>query len=483
MHRQPPRRKVALQRTVVYTLMTIVVVTATTVLFFLLMGYRFNADEGEFQQGGLAQFVTRPTGATVTVGRAHLAAKTPSKITLNPGSYEVRMELEGYRPWHKTVSIASGQVLWLNSTRFVPLNPKTEVVDELRGFGSMTARSKGNKVLIVEDKARAELSVFDISGTTVTQAMVAIPSAAYTQGTKHTFTLESMSRNDRYAVVRHTYDKKTERIVVDVREPRRSFVVESASGGGFAKVTFDPRSPGHVYGLTAKGDVHRVDLGAQTAGQRLLSGVADISFADDELLLFVGTRTAGSVKTGAMRLSDGTVYRIESIKTTAAETVRLAGGYYYGKFYIATTVGKKQTISLVKELTAQETPENQTVVSSVVLPKAPQHLSSQTKGRFFLAEHAGWFGLYDVELKKHTLSTVAGARGSTSPVEWLDEYHYWYAADGRLQFSEFDGSNIHDIAGVVPTSRAVMSTSGRYVYSVALDGKTYALQRTVLIVD
>ena len=76
--------------------MTTAVVGLSIILLFLMLGYRFNKDQGTITQGGLVQFITTPPGARVTVGSAQLANITPSKITLTPGTYGVSMERNGY---------------------------------------------------------------------------------------------------------------------------------------------------------------------------------------------------------------------------------------------------------------------------------------------------------------------------------------------------------------------------------------------------
>lgn len=90
MYQAPSKRRQLITRIVVYSLMTLGVVSLVTFLVFIMLGYRFNRDTSSIQQGGLVQFASRPTNASVTIGNAKLGDLTPSKITVNPGNYDVR---------------------------------------------------------------------------------------------------------------------------------------------------------------------------------------------------------------------------------------------------------------------------------------------------------------------------------------------------------------------------------------------------------
>ncbi len=105
MYRAPSKRRQLITRIIVYSLMTLGVVLLVTLLVFIMLGYRFNRDTSSIQQGGLVQFASRPIDASVTIGKAKLGDLTPSKITVNPGNYDVKMSKTGYRDWMKNVDV------------------------------------------------------------------------------------------------------------------------------------------------------------------------------------------------------------------------------------------------------------------------------------------------------------------------------------------------------------------------------------------
>ena len=124
MYHAPSKRKKRTQLAFIYFLMVLSVVSIVVVLILITQGYRFNHFDGKLEQGGLVQFNSRPTGATVSVDGMALANRTASKITLSAGPHEVMISREGYTTWKKTVNVKPGSVLWLNYAQLLPVAPK-----------------------------------------------------------------------------------------------------------------------------------------------------------------------------------------------------------------------------------------------------------------------------------------------------------------------------------------------------------------------
>jgi hypothetical protein len=62
------------------------------------------------------QVSTTPKGATIFVDGNQMGKKTPSKISLPPGDYEVELKLEGYSPVTRKVTVEKDTPLNINET-------------------------------------------------------------------------------------------------------------------------------------------------------------------------------------------------------------------------------------------------------------------------------------------------------------------------------------------------------------------------------
>ena len=60
------------------------------------------------------QVSTTPKGATIYVDGNQMSKKTPNKISLPPGDYQVELKLEGYNPVTRRVTVEKDTPLTIN---------------------------------------------------------------------------------------------------------------------------------------------------------------------------------------------------------------------------------------------------------------------------------------------------------------------------------------------------------------------------------
>jgi TolB-like protein len=70
----------------------------------------------ESENMGRIHIDTKPRGAKVTVGTQVVSKPTPVEFALNPGSYEIKLELEGYATLQKMVEINAGKRIQVEET-------------------------------------------------------------------------------------------------------------------------------------------------------------------------------------------------------------------------------------------------------------------------------------------------------------------------------------------------------------------------------
>ena len=69
---------------------------------------------------GVAQIKSKPSGAEVVYKGTLIEQRTPLKVPLDPGTYRVRVKLDGYRPQEKDFTVVQGKTTDVN----VELQPK-----------------------------------------------------------------------------------------------------------------------------------------------------------------------------------------------------------------------------------------------------------------------------------------------------------------------------------------------------------------------
>ena len=62
------------------------------------------------------QVTTSPKGATIYVDGTQVSKKTPNKLSLAPGDYEIQLKLEGYNPLTRKITVEKDTPLAVNET-------------------------------------------------------------------------------------------------------------------------------------------------------------------------------------------------------------------------------------------------------------------------------------------------------------------------------------------------------------------------------
>lgn len=486
MYHQPPKRKQLIRRIVSYGVMSTAVVVLVTILVFVMLGYRYNGNDGKIEQGGLVQFDSQPNGANVTIDNIPFRTRTPSKTTLSSGQHSITMERSGYHAWQKMVDIVPGSILWLSYTRFIPTTLTPENMADFSTVTS-TAVSPDDRWFAIKEKADTpEVKLADISGDKVATSAITIPSESYTQptaGKTQSFTIMDWDAGSRYLMVKHSYGgDRLEWLAVDTRDVAATKNVTKLLDIQATKMVFSGNDSQILYAQIGR-DVRKIDLGAATLSRPLVTNVAEFSIFDQRTIAYstvldpeTKTRTVGYYEDG-----DKDVNVIRSFKDDGKAQLHLALGRYFGNMYEAIAYGDKVTIYTGDLPTSTAEADKLKEVASMDFAGGTQYLSTRTSGRFIIAQRGDTYKTYDLELKKETTTKLKGTGKVADKLEWIDGYMPWSDRDGTLRLYEFDGSNQHDIMQVAPGFSVTLSANEKYLYGIGKSGSTYHLERVQMI--
>lgn len=483
MYRAPSKRQQLIKRVFVYGVMTSTVLLLVTLLVFVMLGYRFNQTTSTIEQGGLVQFNSRPNGAKITVGSARLSAETPSKITINPGSYTVTMQKDGYHTWSKLSDVTAGQVLWLNYAQLVPENISTETIKTFDGLDGAIVSPNSERYALLPDADEPLVSFLDITNDQPKLTTVPLLEAAEADAVPAaTYKLQLWSSDSNKLLLTAKAGSSTEWILVDRRDSTKVINISKQFSSTITEAQFDPRSSDRLVVRTKAGELRMIDTANNTISGVMASSVTGMSLYGNDAILVVQKGTDTTQQIGYVSYGSTTVRELQDVE--GADPVKVAGATYFGDPYIAITVGTELEISQIRNLPSSdsETPISMTSVAATTLPAVPSYLSVRTNGRFALAQHQSGLTTYDIELKKQ--SQTSFKKPVVSELRWLDKYHFYVTNGKTLDMIEFDGGNPHVITETTLPFDAVSRQDGKYIYSFATTtDDSVVLQRSQMILD
>ncbi len=466
--------------------MTLSVVVIVAILILIILGYSFNRQDGRLEQGGLLQFASTPSGATVTLDELTLGSRTPSKASVDAKSHHVRMDLSGYRPWQKSIDVQAGTIRWLSYARLIPTDPKVEQVKSYPVIeGALTSPFR-QWVAMQEKLSVPTIILADIRNDEVKYENISLPQDAYTapaEGATQSFAIDSWAQDERHMLIKHTYNTdQVEWIVVDRTDVTRSVNLTKAFAVAPSKVVFGTNNGRNLY-IRTDDIVRKINLDDQTLSRPLVSNIEDFWINGGTTVLYT-SKVDPNTNTRHVGYIADDMDEVSIIQSYPAATanLKLAFGEYYGKRYIA--ISHNQTVDVLKgTLPRGTTKADLEKVTSFDVKDAPLWLTIGRTGRFVAAQTANGYTVYDVELQKTDATTFDRPAVAQREMQWIDDYMIWSDRAGTLRFYEFDGANQQDVMPVAEGYTVTLSNNNKYVYSIAKTSSGYALQRAQLILN
>ena len=479
------QKREPLRRTFVYTFMTVTVIAVVAVMFLLVQGYTFDQTEGRLEQGGLLQFASVPTGATVTLDGRELGSKTNTKATVLSGNHDARFQLEKYRTWSKDIYIRPGQVGWVNYARLVPVDLQVQTVHTFSDAVDMVTAPRREFMLLQERWDLPNFQLIDIrSSDKARLTALRLPQTMYTQPSKKQnsqFVIDGWSENGKAILLKHIVDEVTEWIVLDRDNPQNSININKVFSMTPDKVVFAGESDRLLF-VQTNGVVRRVNLGDNKISREVASNVETFQSVDDSMIVFTtppndaGTRFVGYSSVDFSRQQNIRAY------LHSDEQVMAAMSSYFNKRYLAIIHGDW----LIVDTGSFPTPSSSAQLDRLVWRKisaGAQRLTMSENGRFAVIEYQDKFAVYDIELNKYdeTKWAYESKAKEPSPLRWLDDYIVWSDNGGWLRIYDFDGDNQQNIMTVTEGFSVALTSNGKFIYGLMKTDSGFELRRAQMI--
>lgn len=476
MYRRRSKRAQRVRFILTYTLVPLLIVGIVTLLVFMIQGYRFDADDNRVFRAGLVQFGTTPGGATVSVDGARLEGKTRTRINVSSGVRSIEMIREGYVPWQKTVTVEPGSVLWLTYARLIPTDATAEKLYSYDGAADTLVNKNQRLYGLHLSESSPSLIAIEADDGSHQQSTSTLPQSIYTSSANQVFTPTEWSESGRYVIFRHDVGAKRDWLVLDRSDPDKSINLSRESGPVISSAVFDPSDDRYVY-VTADKTLYRYDMIQGLTTEALADDVVGISPSARGTIL-VTSRLAGG-KTGLSYVTRG-ANKSRSILLEGIDNARSAAVVTYDYHqYVSILSGENMFIAKTSIGSSDDDGDLQLEPTiSLKVPKSMTSVESSPNGRFIVARGSQGLYVYDLELAQ--LNKV-GLESMTGELKWIDDFHLLDRIDGKIVVLEFDGANSTPIVDVASSYSSVLTSSGRYMYTLQKDDAGYHVVRVRMI--
>jgi hypothetical protein len=442
-----------------YIVLTLVVVGLTIVLVAYGNDYRYDWVTHKIIQNGHVIIDSLPNNVDVVADGHYLNKKTPYQAAYTIGNHTFSLNLSGYYPWTKTVSISAGEVSLLQYVILVPKRPDETVLDSRATVVAQSMSKDHHHLAYITGGPEAALYTLDLGNPHPVKLYTPKPAVSATATSPavpaEVLTGVTWSDDASHLLVSATVGGQPEELLAS-SSGGTPINLSQQYGFSFTGIQFSASNWQQLYWIAPDG-LRKLDVGAQTVSDIIASGAIQFWITPNRVLY------AQQTPTGTELWSvDNNYHQQELIEALAhASSYSVAYASFLGQDELGVVPSSNQTGTLYSGIFGS-TPIATTIAHGV------DNVSFSPDGHLAEFDSPSSIVVYDLnqsELQDKLVDyTVTGQKGSLEAVAWFDNYHLLENRSGVLYWSEYDGGNsvkLDALAGAFP---AYSSSDTKSIY-------------------
>ena len=449
--------------------MSVSVVAIVFVLMLIAMGFSFN-ENGGFEQSGLLQLASHPSGASVEIDGNSQFGHTEFSKMLSSSEHKVRVTKDGYDSWTSNVKIDAGLLTRVEWVRLFPNNPEINDASSYKEL-RLAEFSADRKWLITIEKDSNELIRANIQGDRLKNYRLSLSTVLGTDAEKALlgeFAIHDWNENCSKALLSWKNEDATTWYLVDLEHAENSVNLTKKFNHNFSAVLIANDSASKLWGL-ADGELYRADISESKISEPIASKV-ELFTNNKDVVAFVNleeivqkddqpAKTERHVNT----YKDGE----ESFTTIASlsDKQKVSGitmNTYWNEEWLAYSYDKEIRVLAGKYPSYGKQNSTLKVILERNLNFAPTMISRGGKGNIIVFAGGKNMVSYDIETKRYYDTEL---NTNLAKINWLDEYLLWQNVDNSTIVRDFDGGNRRSITEKTNDKLpVVVSENNRWLY-------------------
>jgi hypothetical protein len=471
-----------------YILIAAGIVIATLILVYQAYGFGVKRD-GTVIQNGLAFFSSHPNPADIYVNGKLSKERTNTRLALPAAIYQVTLTRDGYHSWQRKVAIEGGNVYHYDYPFLIPkdLTPKRVVAYE--SMPAIFSQSPDRRWLLLQRPGPlTAFELYDLKNPkklaeNISQISFPAQILSKATGTESLSAVDWADDNE-HVLLLHTYDDKTEYILLDRTNPERSINLNITLGASPTKLTLKDRKYDKYYLYDAStASLRSATLGTPQPTDVLDRVLAYQSYGKDSVLYVTDLRSPAG-KVTARLLSGDQTYTLKTFPAGSSYLVDLTK--YSNDLYVVIGAANQDKVYIYKDPIGQlrEKPQQALVPVQVLHVAKPNFLDFSDSAQFIAVEGGNQFGLYDIENKKgYNYTTTQPLDTGQTHASWMDGNRLSYISGGTVLIFDYDYMNVHTLSAAAASMLPGYSSDYNYIYTLAPVANTpqYELLQTPLL--
>ena len=442
--------------------MCVSVVAIVFILMMIAMGFTFT-ESGGLEQAGLAQLVSHPSGASVTIDGDSQFGHTEFSKMISSGTHQISVTKQDYDTWTKDLKIDAGL---LTRVEWIRLFPKKAKFSKVRTFNDirLASFSANRKKLLLVESGSNTLQYIDIQGDKLKTTKINLNDCLSTTAAnaiEGTISVVAWNENNSKIIAKWTIEDKTSWHLIDLEHSDASVNLSKRFNLNFDSILIANDAANKLWALES-GNLRLIDINSLTISSSIATNLEKVAHNRD-IVAFVNVennvRQLNIYKDGEKSYT--TITKLE--KATDDTTIKLAMGSYWNEDWLAYSVDKniyvlggkypsygKNEVSKLKTRLDRE------------LDYIPQLLSVNANQRIAVFSGDSKMTSYDLETKDYFDTDLSAQLTS---INWIDDYLLWQNVENSIVVRDFDGDNRRQIISNVDNPLPVIiSENNKWLY-------------------
>lgn len=471
-----------------YGLMAILIGVATMVLLFAASGYGVDGD-GKVIQNGLVFFSSKPGGAEVNVEGLYNKFKqggtTDTRMVLKEGGYKATITKNGYRSWQRQFSVEGGAVERFVYPFLFPEKLETTVTKTYEVQPKVVTQSPSRQWIVIQQpNAFTTFDVYDANDPNKSPTTFTVPTGVLSPASGEQ-SLEEIewSTDNNNILFKHTFDGKSEFVIVNRDKPQESFNVNTVTAQNPYEVILKDKKIDKLYlHMSKDGLLQEIDVASKVLTPLVGSALAFQPHGDD-MLVYTTPKPDKPEVVSVRILTKEKDYELRELPVSALYVVDVAR--FENSWYVVAGASDDDKVYIYKDpLERLQNPnsKDEMIARSLRIDNV-QDVSFSANARMIAAQSGQKFAIYDAETDRQYRYTVNDQIDTGRPAEWMDGHRLVTSTAKTVFVFDFDGINFQKLMPIVPTTDTMFDRDYENAYTLAETNGKFSLTRTDLLVE